>query len=136
MRVLAFDIETYKEHFVCCGILADNETHEELGRFKTGDHGNFCVDGQNLQDIEDMFSKADYIISYNGSKFDLPVLAKVKHDVKKMGYTTSKFIYADANDIMGANDFATGGMKIYHELWCWRRLLRVPLIQGDPTSPF
>ena len=21
------------------------------------------------------------------------------------------------------------------ELWCWRRLLRVPLIQGDPTSP-
>lgn len=113
MRVLAFDIETYKEHFVCCGILADNDTHEELGRFKTGDHGNFCVDGQNLQDIEDMFSKADYIISYNGSKFDLPVLAKVKHDVKKMGYTTSKFIYADANDIIGANDFATGGMRIY-----------------------
>ena len=21
------------------------------------------------------------------------------------------------------------------ELWCWRRLLRVPWIQGDPTSP-
>ena len=21
------------------------------------------------------------------------------------------------------------------ELWCWRRLLRVPLLQGDPTSP-
>ena len=21
------------------------------------------------------------------------------------------------------------------ELWCWRRLLRVPLTQGDPTSP-
>ena len=21
------------------------------------------------------------------------------------------------------------------ELWCWRRLLRVPILQGDPTSP-
>ena len=21
------------------------------------------------------------------------------------------------------------------ELWCWRRLLRVPALQGDPTSP-
>ena len=21
------------------------------------------------------------------------------------------------------------------ELWCWRRLLRVPGLQGDPTSP-
>ena len=22
------------------------------------------------------------------------------------------------------------------ELWCWRRLLRVPWLQGDPTSPY
>ena len=22
------------------------------------------------------------------------------------------------------------------ELWCWRRLLKVPGLQGDPTSPF
>ena len=22
------------------------------------------------------------------------------------------------------------------DLWCWRRLLRVPGLQGDPTSPF
>ena len=22
------------------------------------------------------------------------------------------------------------------ELWCWRRLLRVPGLQGNPTSPF
>ena len=22
------------------------------------------------------------------------------------------------------------------ELWCWRRLLRVPRLQGDPASPF
>ena len=22
------------------------------------------------------------------------------------------------------------------ELWCWRRLLRIPGLQGDPTSPF
>ena len=22
------------------------------------------------------------------------------------------------------------------ELWCWRRLLRVPGLQGDPTCPF
>ena len=22
------------------------------------------------------------------------------------------------------------------ELWCWRRLFRVPELQGDPTSPF
>ena len=21
------------------------------------------------------------------------------------------------------------------ELWCWRRLLRLPRLQGDPTSP-
>ena len=112
MRVLAFDIETYKEHFVCCGILADNDTHEELGRFKVGDN-QLCVDGGAMAGIEDMFSKADYIVSYNGSKFDLPVLAKIKHDVKKMGYTTSKFIYADANAIIGSTDFSTGGSRIF-----------------------
>ena len=22
------------------------------------------------------------------------------------------------------------------ELWCWRRLLKVPWMEGDPTSPF
>ena len=22
------------------------------------------------------------------------------------------------------------------ELWCWKRLLRVPELQGDPTNPF
>ena len=27
--------------------------------------------------------------------------------------------------------------RIYaFELWCWRRLFRVPGLQGDPTSPF
>ena len=121
MKILSFDIETYREHFVCCGILADNETHEELGRFKTRSGPKFIIDSQgrfktrsgpkfiidsqNVQDIEDMFSKADYIISYNGSKFDLPVLAKLKRDVNKMGYTTSKFVAADANEIISANEF-------------------------------
>ena len=61
---------------MCCGILADNDTHEELGRFKTRSGPKFIIDSNNVQDIEDMFAKADYIISYNGSKFDLPVLRK------------------------------------------------------------
>ena len=105
MKVLTFDIETYKEFFVCCGILADNETHEELGRFHTKSGERFMISHENVDAIEDMFAKADYIISYNGSKFDLPILAKLKRDVRKMGYTTSKFVYADASDIMNANDF-------------------------------
>ncbi|MBQ2437108.1 MAG: hypothetical protein II265_03355 [Clostridia bacterium] len=105
MKILSFDIETYREHFVCCGILADNDTHEELGRFKTRSGPKFIIDSKNIQDIEDMFAKADYIVSYNGSKFDLPVLAKMKSDVKKMGYTTSKFVAADANEIISSNEF-------------------------------
>ena len=105
MKVLTFDIETYKEFFVCCGILADNETHEELGRFHTKSGERFMISHENVDAIEAMFARADFIISYNGSKFDLPILAKIKRDVNKMGYTTSKFVYADANDIMSANDF-------------------------------
>jgi hypothetical protein len=122
MKVLSFDIETYKEHFVFCGILADNDTHEELARFKTRSKDRFLVDGETLDYIENAFAQSDYIISYNGSKFDLPVLAKMKHDIKKLGYTTSKFIYADANQIMSANDFATGGSRIFlHQDKEWNR---------------
>jgi hypothetical protein len=122
MKVLSFDIETYKEHFVFCGILADNDTHEELARFKTRSKDRFLVDGETLDYIENAFAQSDYIVSYNGSKFDLPVLAKMKHDIKKLGYTTSKFIYADANQIMSANDFATGGSRIFlHQDKEWNR---------------
>jgi hypothetical protein len=46
----------------------------------------------------------------------------MKHDIKKLGYTTSKFIYADANQIMSANDFATGGSRIFlHQDKEWNR---------------
>jgi len=104
MNITFFDIETYAEFFCFCAICCDYDTEKELWRKSTIASPSGVVDGTNVADIVDAFGKSDFIVSYNGSRFDLPILAKVKHDVAKMGQTHQQYIHADGEQIIGYDD--------------------------------
>ena len=62
------------------------------------------VDQLAMNKINDYFADADYIISYNGSRFDLPILAKMKSDIKRLCCTSSQYIYSDAEALISYDD--------------------------------
>ena len=62
------------------------------------------VDQLAMNKINDYFDDADYIISYNGSRFDLPILAKMKSDIKRLCCTSSQYIHSDAEALISYDD--------------------------------
>lgn len=122
MKLLVFDIETYKEHFVFVGSMLNSETREEIYRLIVTEdkaeikhNGNleyasiFGVDNMALgkaafNTIEAAFKEADYIISYNGKTFDLPVLAKMSQDLQKTDSIPVKYIYGEAQSIINYDE--------------------------------
>lgn len=62
------------------------------------------VDQLAVNKISDYFDDADYIISYNGSRFDLPILAKMKSDIKRLCCTSSQYIHSDAEALISYDD--------------------------------
>lgn len=104
MNLIFFDIETYRDFFCFCGILYDSKTHEEKERFGIHSDERGLIGPAEFSRIEEFMEKGDYVISYNGSRFDIPVLAKMRSDIRKMGQTTTKYVYSDAEAIIGYDD--------------------------------
>ena len=100
-KITFFDIETYKHYFCMCAITQDMDTMQEVSRVCVDSGTSGQVGSIQVNQIIDTFRDSDYIVSFNGSRFDIPVLAKIKADVKRMGTTTSKYINADAENIIG-----------------------------------
>ena len=100
-KITFFDIETYKHYFCMCAITQDMDTMQEVSRVCVDSGTSGQVGSIQVNKIIDTFRDSDYIVSFNGSRFDIPVLAKIKADVKRMGTTTSKYINADAENIIG-----------------------------------
>lgn len=119
MNITFFDIETYSDFFCFCAISYDFDTEKELWRKSTTASPKGVVDGTNVADIVDAFEKSDYIVSYNGSRFDLPILAKIKHDVAKMGQTHQQYIHADGEQIIGYDDNNHALPVIRHSVKEW-----------------
>ena len=57
-----------------------------------------------MTDINSFFAEADYIIGYNSMRFDLPVLAKMKSDIRKMGMTNCHYVHEDGEALIGYDD--------------------------------
>lgn len=104
MKLTFFDIETYRKLFCFCAITYDSETHQELSRTLVRSDEKGTVDQFAMNKINDCFADADYIISYNGSRFDLPILAKMKSDIKRLCCTSSQYIYSDAEALISYDD--------------------------------
>lgn len=98
-KIFGFDIETYREHFCVCGIMYDSDTKQELERVTIVDNGT-DVTREHIAAIDHYFGQADYIISFNGKRFDLPVLAKIKSDLKRGTAEPLKYIYRDAQALI------------------------------------
>lgn len=103
MKILGFDIETYKEHFCFVGELYDSDTREVIDRVTVTDDG-VGVDRVRMGIIEHFFGLADHIVSFNGKRFDLPVLAKIKSDLKRSEFVPIKYIYQDAQALISYDD--------------------------------
>lgn len=103
MKILVFDIETYREHFCFVGKLFDGDTKQEIKEYRVVDKGGI-VSREHMAGICTIFQDCDYIVSYNGKKFDLPVLAKLKDDLKRLESVPVKFIYQDAQALIAYDD--------------------------------
>lgn len=99
MKILGFDIETYREHFTFCSRLYDSDTKALVKKTCITDDGK-CVDRARMAVISSLFDEADYIVSFNGKRFDLPVLAKIVSDLKRAENVPIKFIYHDAQALI------------------------------------
>lgn len=121
MKLTFFDIETYNELFCFCGITYNSEDHSEVSRlcvhsdFKTG-----VVDQFDFDKINDYLMNAgDFILSYNGTRFDLPVLAKMKSDIKKMCQTSQSYIHEDANMLISFDDNRNPMTRNFYQYRPW-----------------
>jgi hypothetical protein len=119
MKLLFFDIETYREFFCFCAIKYDSDTHQELSRVCVESSPDGTVDQFQMDDINNAFEDCDYIISYNGSRFDLPILAKMKADIKKMCQTNTAYISADADALITFDDNRNPMTKNFYWVKSW-----------------
>ena len=99
MNILGFDIETYKEHFVFVGKMYNSDTKECTKTIRVGDDGA-GVTRERMAVIESYIDEADYIITFNGKRFDLPVLAKIKSDLKRSERVPLKYVFSDAQALI------------------------------------
>ena len=103
MKLLCFDIETYKEHFCWVGRLYDSDTKQEIEKVTVTDK-NGQVDRQHMAVIEHYFENCDYIISFNGKNFDLPVLAKMKRELERVPSLPVKYIWQDGQALISYDE--------------------------------
>lgn len=99
MKVLGFDIETYRDHFVCVTQFWDTDTKQMIKETRVTDDGK-AIDRTRMAVIHQLFKDCDYIISFNGKRFDLPVLAKITSDLKRGQSVPTKYIYQDAKALI------------------------------------
>lgn len=122
MKLCVFDIETYKRHFVFVSHTYDYDVdtteHKLLNKTKVKDI-NGKITSDDVNKINEAFSTCDYIVSFNGSKFDLPVLAKIASDIKKMGQTNVNFVYHDAQELINYDQHGNSLAKVHHYVREW-----------------
>jgi DNA polymerase elongation subunit (family B) len=97
-KITVFDIETYRALFVFCAKTYDEETRKCIDTYTVSCNKDFTT--QSMKAIEDCFVKSDYIVSYNGSRFDIPILTKIAKDWKQLGSVPVKYIHTDANALI------------------------------------
>ena len=119
MKFAFFDIETFDELFCFCGITYDSVTHEELSRICVRSDKSGNVFQCDMTDINSYFAEADYIIGYNSMKFDLPVLAKMKSDLRKMGMTNCHYIHEDGETLIGYDDNRNPLTRNFYRCAAW-----------------
>lgn len=118
MKLLGFDIETYREHFCFVGKMYDTDTKTEVDSVTVTDHDG-CVDRTRMAIIEHYFDQADYIVSFNGKAFDLPVLAKLKSELERAPSIPVKFIYHDAQALISYDEHNNPLVKRRHKVRAW-----------------
>lgn len=118
MKLLGFDIETYREHFCFVGKMYDTDTKTEVDSITVTDHDG-CVDRTRMAIIEHYFDQADYIVSFNGKAFDLPVLAKLKSELERAPSIPVKFIYHDAQALISYDEHNNPLVKRRHKVRAW-----------------
>lgn len=99
MKLLGFDIETYRQHFCWVGKLYDTDTKSEVETVTVTDKDGF-VTREHLAVIEHYFDNADYIVSFNGKNFDLPVLSTIRTQLHRTDKIPVKYIYQDAQALI------------------------------------
>ena len=117
-KILGFDIETYKEHFVFVGSMYDRQERKVIKTIKvTDDNGMFVRD--KMSEIEKLFDEADHIVSFNGKRFDLPILAKIRSDLTRLKAIPTKYIYQDAQAIISYDANNNPIVRRHHSVKEW-----------------
>ena len=99
MKILGFDIETYREHFVFCAQEWDSSTKTLVSKHTLTDDG-VSIPSSVLGKIDELFCGADYIVSFNGKKFDLPMLSRLRAQAQHTPAIPLKYMYTDAKALI------------------------------------
>lgn len=99
MKILGFDIETYREHFVFCAQLWDGDTKTLCEKYTLTDDGT-AIPAQAINKIDKLFCNADYIVSFNGKRFDLPLLSRLRTQAQRTTNIPLKYMFADAQALI------------------------------------
>lgn len=119
MHIGIFDIETYHDLFCFCQMDWDAETKTLIKSHTITSDTDGIISKQVMQEIENCFENVDYIVSYNGTKFDLPVLAKMVSDIKRLGHTTTSYVYADGQALISYDRFNNPLVKKHCYVRSW-----------------
>ena len=98
--------------FLGSKITADGDCSHEIKR-------RLLLGGKVMTNLDSIFKSRDIILPTNVRLVKAMVLPVVMYGCESWTVKKAKCRRIDA-----------------FELWCWRRLLTVPGLQGDPTSPF
>lgn len=119
MKLTFFDIETYRQLFCFCAITYDSETHNELSRVMVRSKENGVIAQSEMDQIEKCFTDADFILSYNGARFDLPVLAKMRSDIGRLCSTSCNYVYLDAEALISYDDNRNPMTRNFYGVRSW-----------------
>ena len=113
MKLLGFDIETFRDHFVFCAQMWDSDTKALVSKHTLTDDGS-VVASSTVNKIDELFKSADYIVSFNGKRFDLPVLQRLKDQTRASASVPLKYVYADAQALISYDVHNNPLMRV----WC------------------
>lgn len=113
MKLLGFDIETFRDHFVFCAQMWDSDTKTLVSKHTLTDDGS-VVASSTVTKIDELLKSADYIVSFNGKRFDLPVLQRLKDQTRASAGVPLKYVYADAQALISYDAHNNPLMRV----WC------------------
>ena len=125
--------------------------HSETKVMASGPITSWQIDGETVETVANFILGSSKITAEGDCSHEIKTLTlwKESYDQPRKHIKKQKHSFANKGPSNQGYGFSSSHVWMWEldckesrvlknwcfELWCWRRLLRVPRLQGDPTSP-